>query len=192
MSFSAVVGMMARADAQEHGRKRAYSPPCEQHGSAAFYHAGIPAIRADAADRDPVPSHRVSRIAGEPFVAVPLFSIVTVPFTLTGLAAGGSEGSVGTRRTANCSDKRRVAAGADRASSTFALRRHHRCRNTQGFGWLIVFMPSLLILLPRRWPGRRLALLAVAALLLQSPGPPGKGCVDVHVLDVGQAIRRNQ
>ena len=120
-------------------------------------------------------------------VAVPIFSIVTVPFTLIGLAVGDSEGMLGygALRIAAISVEWLLALIEQAAHLPFA---DTTVAEIQGFGWLVVCMPSLLILLPRRWPGRRLALLAVAALLLQSPGPPGNGCVDVHVLDVGQGL----
>ena len=120
-------------------------------------------------------------------VAVPLFSIVTVPFTLTGLAVGGSEAMFGhgALRIAATSVEWLLALIKQAARLPFA---DTTVAEIQGFGWLVVFMPSLLVMLPRRWPGRRLALLGVVALLLQSPEPPGKGCVDVHVLDVGQGL----
>ncbi|MBT8090906.1 MAG: DNA internalization-related competence protein ComEC/Rec2 [Gammaproteobacteria bacterium] len=132
--------------------------------------------------------HRIAFLAlPVNLVAVPLFSIVTVPFTLAGLAVGGSDGMFGqgALRVAATSVEWLLALIERAARLPFA---DTTVAEIQGFGWLVVFMPSLLILLPRRWPGRRLALLGVVALLLQSPAPPGKGCVDVHVLDVGQGL----
>jgi len=42
--------------------------------------------------------------------------------------------------------------------------------------------------LPRGWPGRKVAFLAVPALLLYTKPVPDDACVDVHVLDVGQGL----
>ena len=58
----------------------------------------------------------------------------------------------------------------------------------EGVIWLVLFLPALWALLPRGWPGRRVALLAVPLLIMQAPGPPAVDCVDVHVLDVGQGL----
>ena len=132
--------------------------------------------------------HRIAFLAlPVNLVAVPLFSIVTVPFTLTGLALGGSEGMFGNGalRIAAGSVEWLLALIGQAARLPFA---DTGVAEIQGFRWLVVLMPSLLIMLPRRWPGRRVALLGVAALLLQSPGTPAKGCVEVHVLDVGQGL----
>jgi len=120
-------------------------------------------------------------------VAVPLFSIVTVPFTLTGLALGGNDGMAGhgALQIAAKSIDWLLALIEQAARLPFA---DTTVADVQGFGSLVVFMPSLFLLLPRGWPGRRLALLAVAALLLQAPGPPDRGCFDAHVLDVGQGL----
>jgi competence protein ComEC len=50
----------------------------------------------------------------------------------------------------------------------------------------VIFLPAIWILLPRAWPGRWIAVLAVLVLLLHRPATPPHGCVDTHVLDVGQ------
>ena len=50
----------------------------------------------------------------------------------------------------------------------------------------VIFLPALWVLLPRGWPGRWIAVLAVPVLLLHQPATPPYGCVDAHVLDVGQ------
>ncbi|MGB5450416.1 MAG: DNA internalization-related competence protein ComEC/Rec2, partial [Woeseiaceae bacterium] len=120
-------------------------------------------------------------------VAVPLFSFITVPFTLTGLAVGGGQGIVGhcALRIAAKSIEWLLALIEQAARLPFA---DTTITTLQGFGLLVVFMPCLLIVLPRGWPGRRLSVLAVLALLLQSPKPPATGCLDAHTLDVGQGL----
>lgn len=52
----------------------------------------------------------------------------------------------------------------------------------------VVLLPALWVLLPRGWPGRWIAVLAVIALVLNRPPAPDHACVDAHVLDVGQAL----
>lgn len=52
----------------------------------------------------------------------------------------------------------------------------------------VIFLPVLWIILPRGWPGRWVAVLAVMALLLYKPAPPPSACIDTHVLDVGQGL----
>ena len=120
-------------------------------------------------------------------VAVPLFSFITVPFTLTGLALGGIQEIVGhcALRIAAKSIEWLLALIEQAARLPFA---DTTVTTLQGLGLLVVFMPCLFIVLPRGWPGRRLSMLAVLALLLQSPKPPATGCVDAHTLDVGQGL----
>ncbi len=52
----------------------------------------------------------------------------------------------------------------------------------------LVVLPAIWVLLPRGWPGRWLALVASIALIVFKPAAPMEGCVDVHVLDVGQGL----
>lgn len=54
--------------------------------------------------------------------------------------------------------------------------------------WCIVFLPAIWVVLPRGWPGRWIAVLGVVALMLYKPAPPPLGCLDAHVLDVGQGL----
>lgn len=120
-------------------------------------------------------------------VAVPLFSIVTVPFTLLGLALGGFLDSFGTGAL-------RIAAFSIEILENLIARlvtlpfADINIAGTHGVGWLLVVVPSLLALLPRGWPGRYVAILGVALLILQPPSRPAPGCLDAHVLDVGQGL----
>jgi competence protein ComEC len=60
--------------------------------------------------------------------------------------------------------------------------------NISGHMWFVIFAPALWVLLPKGWPGRWLAVLAVAALILYVPKPPRSGCFDAYVLDAGQGL----
>jgi competence protein ComEC len=120
-------------------------------------------------------------------VAVPLFSLVTVPFTLAGLAVGEAYGRLG--RVAL-----RIAAVSVEWLESLIDRvvrlpfADITVAEVGGYGYLAVLLPIAWVVLPKGWPGRPVALLAVVALLLRAPEPPGRACVDAHVLDVGQGL----
>ena len=52
----------------------------------------------------------------------------------------------------------------------------------------VALLPALWIILPRGWPGRWVAVLAMIALILNKPAVPEHACIDAHVLDVGQGL----
>lgn len=120
-------------------------------------------------------------------VAVPVFSFVTVPLTLAGLALGPVS------EVAATSMLRLAAVGIswieafinEIAELPFA---DVTVAAVGGIIWPVVLVPALWVLLPRGWPGRWLALLAAATIVVQVPKPPPRGCVDAHVLDVGQGL----
>jgi competence protein ComEC len=53
---------------------------------------------------------------------------------------------------------------------------------------LVALLPALHVLLPVGWPGRKLALLALFAVLGYRPAETPRGCLDYFVLDVGQGL----
>ena len=57
-----------------------------------------------------------------------------------------------------------------------------------GTVFCFIFLPALWIILPRGWPGRWIAVLAVIALVIHKPATPGHACIDTDVLDVGQGL----
>ena len=120
-------------------------------------------------------------------IAIPLFSLMTVPFTLAGLMLGDFFGRVGhvALRIAAASIQWLEALIALVVGLPFADITVASLRN---FGLLVAILPVLFVVLPRGWPGRHVAVLAVGALLLHRPEPPDNGCVDLHVLDVGQGL----
>lgn len=120
-------------------------------------------------------------------VALPLFSFVTVPCTLIGLMLG--DGAEFVAHSTLVIAARSVwlieglttwATGLPFVNITIG--------EVRGLLSLAVFLPALLALLPKGWPGRYVALLAVVALLLQPPIRPPEACIDTHVLDVGQGL----
>ncbi len=120
-------------------------------------------------------------------VAVPVFSVVTVPLTLAGLMAGPLSDEVADFLL-------RIAAASIATIEALIVTLARlpiadvRIAGTTGAMALVVFLPALWALLPRGFPARGVALLAVIALVVHVPDPPPEGCVDTHVLDVGQGL----
>ncbi len=52
----------------------------------------------------------------------------------------------------------------------------------------VALLPALYVVLPIGWPGRKLALLAVIAVLAYKPPETPRDCLDYYVLDVGQGL----
>lgn len=120
-------------------------------------------------------------------VAVPLFSLVTVPLTLAGLAAVAVSPDLARfplHWAANSIDwlERgvREASGLPFADVTLA--------SISGKALPLLLVPLLWVLLPPGWPGRHVGLLGVLALLLWRPADPPDACFDAWVLDVGQGL----
>ena len=120
-------------------------------------------------------------------VAVPIFSTVTVPFTLIGLGLGDIFAGVSHVALTVAAMSVEYLSLLIAAAARLPLADTH-VPALDGRHLLIAVLPALLVLLPTGWPGRYVAILAVAALLLYSPKPPAKECVQLHVLDVGQGL----
>jgi len=120
-------------------------------------------------------------------VAVPVFSFVTVPFTLGGLLLDGLLQPLGDRALLIASSSLGViemlitmAARVPAADVTIP--------EISGAGWLYLAMPVIWVILPPGWPGRTLAWLGLIALLMYQPPRPPDSCADIDVLDVGQGL----
>lgn len=120
-------------------------------------------------------------------VAVPLFSIVTVPFTLAGMVVGDLSEPLATGLL-------KIAAHSIQILQSFIT-----CivslpfadvgiAQIDGAAWLFVFLPLIWAVLPRGWPGRGLAVLGIVAIVSWKPAPPPAGCFDTWVLDAGQGL----
>jgi competence protein ComEC len=120
-------------------------------------------------------------------VAVPVFSLVTVPLALTGMVFDGFLQPAGDwallAAALSIAGIEYVIAMA--ASLSWAAR---SVPSIDGIAWLYVILPLVWVVTPPGWPGRRLAWIGFAALMLHVPARPEAGCAVVHVLDVGQGL----
>ena len=118
-------------------------------------------------------------------IVVPLFSILAVPAILAGTLAVAFDlgfadslfriASIGVKAVEQVID---IAVMFTVADITI--------EHQSGVQNLIAWLAVLWLLLPRGWPGRLLAPLALFCLAVHTASSPRQGCADVAVLDVGQ------
>ncbi|MFQ5982681.1 MAG: DNA internalization-related competence protein ComEC/Rec2 [Woeseiaceae bacterium] len=120
-------------------------------------------------------------------LAIPIFNFLTVPACLLGLMLDGPLQGAGdfALHIAHASVVLvlwlvRQAAGIPLANFQIA--------RLEGLVVIVALLPSLMCLAPPGFPGRRLALVAAVATILYRPPAPPAGCLDMHVLDVGQGL----
>lgn len=121
------------------------------------------------------------------FLAVPVFTFVTVPFALAGLALGGATAPLGDAAlvvalaSIGLIETLIDAAASRPGVATFVA-------EPAGAALLFVLLPVIWVVLPPGWPGRTAAWLGFLALVAWRPPSPPAGCVDIHTLDVGQGL----
>ncbi|MGI9222263.1 MAG: DNA internalization-related competence protein ComEC/Rec2 [Woeseiaceae bacterium] len=120
-------------------------------------------------------------------IAVPLFSLLTVPLALLGMVLDGPFRAFGNILLIVAAGSvelleslLRGAAAVPLASVPIAL--------ISGVAWLYLSLPILWAALPPRWPGRSVAWAGVVALSFYTPKPPPPDCAWITVLDVGQGL----
>ena len=120
-------------------------------------------------------------------LAIPLFSLVTVPAALLGVLLQGPFSAVGELSN-------QVAA-----TSVFWLDRvlQHVASvpavafpvgRVTGIAWVALLLASAWAVIPPGWPARYVAWLALAILASHKPTAPPGNCVDLQLLDVGQGL----
>lgn len=121
------------------------------------------------------------------FVAVPVFSMVTVPLTLAGMVCDGFSPAFAATLLALAAQSVEViewligkTLELPFASITLA--------QVQAAAWLFIWAPLAWVVLPRAWPGRYIAVLGILAIASWKPAGPPEGCFDAWVLDVGQGL----
>lgn len=120
-------------------------------------------------------------------VAVPLFSIVTVPCVLLSLAMPDAlhpltdlSLQVAALSIGWLEQLIAIAARPSYASIQVAA--------LEDVAWLLLLVPLVWVLLPPGWPGRHIAWLGAVVLMLWRPAGPPERCVDIRALDVGQGL----
>ncbi len=123
-------------------------------------------------------------------VVVPVFSFVTVPLTLASMMLDPLWGTAGNVLLHFAAMSIHLIEWFITGIANIPLADVYVAGVGGGAGALmcVVLIPAFWVLLPRGWPGRKLALLGVLALLLNKPTPPDHACFDAHVLDVGQGL----
>jgi competence protein ComEC len=120
-------------------------------------------------------------------LAVPVFTAVTVPFTLAGILLDGALQPAGDLALLIAATSLEgiawlIARAAELPGADFATPR------IAPAAWLFVALPAAWVVLPPAWPGRGLAVLAFVALAFHQPQRPVPGCAELDVLDVGQGL----
>ncbi|HNP34609.1 MAG TPA: DNA internalization-related competence protein ComEC/Rec2 [Woeseiaceae bacterium] len=118
-------------------------------------------------------------------LAVPLFSVVTVPAALLGLLLDGPFRVPGdyllhlSAMSIDCLERLLAVTASDSARPV---------AEPVGIAWLFLFLPVLWLLLPAAWPGRYVAWAGFMALIAYRPDGPAVSCLSVTMLDVGQGL----
>jgi competence protein ComEC len=117
-------------------------------------------------------------------LVLPVFNLLTVPAMLLGVVCVGPLTLPGD-----------LLLELSHRSVSLALSIIGLARDVGGPGFrvavgipVLILAPLAHVLLPRGWPGRRFALIALAAALTYRPPAPATGCFRYHVLDVGQGL----
>ena len=120
-------------------------------------------------------------------LAVPLFSFLVVPLTLAGMALGEVSESAAMPLL------RLAAAGIELLDA--AVNRAVELpiadvplAQFTGVVSTLLLLPLAWVILPRGWPGRGVACIGIASILLWRPAAPPADCFDAWILDVGQGL----
>jgi competence protein ComEC len=119
--------------------------------------------------------------------ALPVFSFLAVPACLLGLVLDGPLEAGGDLVLAVAHRSIGLVLWLVRQAAQIPFTSFH-VAGPRGLSVVFFLLPLLWPLLPPGWPGRRLAVVAVFALIHHRPTPPPRGCLDLHALDVGQGL----
>lgn len=120
-------------------------------------------------------------------LVLPLFNFITVPFCLVGMILQGPLQPLGDQLLGIAYHSiRLVLLLVSLAAELPGVRAE--VLPLERLAVVIALLPVMHVVFPRGWPGRKLAWIAMAAVLLHRPSAPPPGCLDYHVLDVGQGL----
>lgn len=118
-------------------------------------------------------------------VVLPIFNVLTVPLALAGTLLDGPVEPLGDRFIVLSDHGLRFALTLIDAAGARPL---SWADSVAANRLPVLLLPVLVIVLPGGWPGRKVAAIAMAAVIINRPAPPPPGCVDYHALDVGQGL----
>lgn len=120
-------------------------------------------------------------------LVLPLFNLVTVPAALLGLTLDGPASILGDGLLAVAWHSVRFLLWVVEAVAGWP-RAHTHIAALDGAMLLVACLPAIWAVLPPGFPGRRLAWIAAAAVVLHRPAAPPPRCLDLAALDVGQGM----
>ncbi len=120
-------------------------------------------------------------------VAVPLFSFFVVPLTLFGLVLGEASERIATPVLALAAIAIEALDAGIRRSAELPFA-DLSLAEIEGPALVLLALPLAWVVMPRAWPGRGIAVVAVVAIVMWRPAPPPADCFDTWVLDVGQGL----
>jgi competence protein ComEC len=118
---------------------------------------------------------------------LPLFNFITVPCSLLGMVLHGPLQALGDQLLLVAYHSIRLTLSLIAFAVELPVVRAE-VAPLQGMFVLVALLPIVHVLFPAGWPGRRLAWVAMVAILLYRPSAPPPGCLDYRVLDVGQGL----
>ncbi len=120
-------------------------------------------------------------------VAVPVFSLVTVPLTLLGLLFLDAWRGLSDVSLYLAAHSVNVVTTVIDAATGLGLP-DGLLAEPAGAATALLYVPLAWVLLPRSWPGRHVAILGAVATVMWRPAAPPPACFDTWTLDVGQGL----
>jgi len=118
-------------------------------------------------------------------LVLPVFNFVTVPLSLVGMLLDGPLQPLGDQLLELAYHSTRLVL---RIVTIFGEPDFVSYRTALLGSVAIVLLPILFSVAPPGWPGRRLAFIAILAVLNRRPASLPPDCLDFHALDVGQGL----
>ena len=181
LSFAAVVLLVWLARRRDFGRRGVTGPARRLAVMQVFLMFGLLPLTVLIFGRFAVLATPVN------LVAVPVFSLLTVPMTI----AAGAVGEISEALALTLLRIAGLSVAFVESVIVFAARGSHvdgSIAEIQGLAWSFLAMSLAWVLLPPAWPGRRVAVIGMMALLAWKSPPPPAACLDSWVLDVGQGL----
>jgi len=120
-------------------------------------------------------------------LVLPVFNFVTVPFCLFGMLLDGPLQDAGDALLwCSYQSIRLVLALVAKVAAQPWIQ--FETSQFSPFMVITACIPCIVAVLPAGWPGRRIAVLSIVAIIVFKPSSPSPGCLEYTVLDVGQGL----